>query len=100
MQRDEALRLGKRYFQEHPGEMVSLYKDLYGETICDSCPGKDAIGTAFDYMKRNAHKPICKYKLKPEKKRISNAEGSWTNYNMTDEIAERLIAQGYGDYFI
>ena len=98
MTKEEIVKLGKRYFQENPDEMVSLYRQIYGETIsCITC--KDTIGQAFDYIKRNMDKPICKYKIKPEYRKISNADGHWTNFNMTDEVAERLILQGYKDYF-
>lgn len=97
MTRDEAIKLGKQYFQKNPKEMVSLYKEIYGETICQYCKG--VISDAFETMVRLKDNPICKYKLKPKGK-ISNSEGHWTNFNMTDEIAEKLISQGYRESFV
>lgn len=96
MSRDEAIELGKRYFQKNPKEMVSLYKELYGETICQYCKG--VIAAAFETVVRLRNNPICKYKLKPGGK-ISNANGYWTNFNLTDEVAEKLISEGYQKMF-
>jgi hypothetical protein len=98
MTREEAIQLGKHYFIKNPEQMVSLYKYLYGETICSYCPSK--ISEAWEIIKRNVDRPVCKYLIKPEHKRISNSEGHWTNFNLTDEVAERLITQGYSNYFI
>jgi len=98
MDRHEAIRLGKNYFIKNPNEMVSLYEQLYGETICNYCPG--TIGEAWETIRRNINKPISKYKIKPQYKKICNADGHWTNFNLTDEIAERLISQGYAEYFV
>lgn len=98
MNREEAIQLGKQYFIKNPKEMVSLYKNLYGETICSYCPG--TIASAWDTIKRNMDRPISRYRIKDKYKKISNSEGHWTNFNLTDEIAERLINQGYSDYFI
>jgi len=97
MTREEAIEKGKSYFQKHPTEMVSLYKELYGEIICSYCPG--TIAKAFETIQRNIHRPLCKYRIKASVKKISNADGHWTNFNLTDEIAERLISQGYQNSF-
>jgi len=97
MSREEALEKGKQYFIKNPKEMVSLYRSLYGETICSYCPG--VIAQAFETIKRNKDKPISKYKIKQEYKKICNLDGHWTNFNLTDEIAEKLISEGYKEYF-
>lgn len=100
MTRDEALKLGKRYFLKDlkaKKEMASLYKELYGEVICNYCDGD--IKQAFETIYTLRDQPLCKYKLKPKGK-ISNIDGHWTNFNLTDEIAERLIEQGYKDSFV
>lgn len=98
MDRYEAIRIGKKYFIENPNEMVSLYAQLYSETICNECPG--TIAEAWETIKRNLDRPISKYKIKPEYRKICNADGHWTNFNLTDEIAERLISEGYKNYFL
>lgn len=97
MTREEALEKGPKYFQKNKQEMVSLYQELYGETICNYCPGE--IQAAFETIKRLKDQPISKYKLKP-KTSITTIDGHWTNFNLTNEIAEMLIEKGFKDSFV
>lgn len=99
----EKLNKGLDYFlSEGRYELVSLYKERYGETICSLC--KPILKRAYNKLLKEADKETCPYKLK----RSINTEtsenpdvikGHFSNYNLTKEIAENLISNGYQSYF-
>ncbi len=82
----EKLNKGLDYFlSEGRYELVSLYKERYGETICSLC--KPKLKRAYLKLLKEADKETCPYKLKK------------SVYNLTKEIAENLIENGYQAYF-
>lgn len=107
---EELLIKGLQYCLDHPSTFARAYKVLTGEEVCSYCPGK--IEAKFNEINNNKHKIKTmqerKYRMIPGKLidttmgNISDPViyGMFTDKNMTDIIAEKLIANGYGKYFI
>lgn len=107
---NEELDKGLEYFIEKPGQMVSLYKFLYGETInlCKTCPNfENKIKEKFNYLIKKSKDGFPTIRMKPGKNintymwnNIDIPKGHWTSKNIYDELAEKFIKLGYQDYFI
>lgn len=104
MNKNEALKKGLQYYIDNPKKMVSLFKKMYGETICLNCPG--SIEHAYNVIKNDVRKDFQKWKMKRGK--IIDAEfhhyegipkAMYTCKNITDNIAEKFISLGFKDYF-
>lgn len=99
----EELNKGLDYFLKNPKKMGSLYKYVYGEPIACYCGW--LIKEKYNQLLINVDKPVCKYKLKSgalidttmTDKDIP--KGMYNNYNLTDEVAEILLKNGYADFF-
>lgn len=105
MTRKEEIEKGLKYFKENKNRLVSLYKEMYGETICLTCPG--SIKHAYEKMYRDRDKVPCSYRMKRGcviNTIMTNIEGvpkgHFTYHNMTDELAKILIENGYEKYFL
>lgn len=104
----ELLNKGLKYSLANPTEFAKAYKEAFGENICSYCPG--VIQEKFNkLLNTNAEKITLmnnrKWKMIPGKlidtlMSSTGPQGQYTNKNITDEIAEQLIAKGYGKYFI
>lgn len=103
---EELLNKGLKYCMDNPSEFARAYKVLYGEDVCSYCPGK--IEAKFNEVINNKNKIKTmqqrKFRMLPGKlidTTMGSIEpwGQYTDKNMTDEIAEKLISNGYGKYF-
>lgn len=100
---DALIAKGVRYSIKNPDEIVSLYK-MYGETICRKCPG--VIKKKFNELTKLKGRPMSKYRIKnggnidtTMKNDPDLPKGIYTNKNMTDDVAEKLIKGGYSSRF-
>ncbi len=102
MTRSEEIEKGIEYFRANRNRMSSLYKELFGEDICLTCPNvKDATKYAYNKMYENRNKVIGSIRM--ECGHVIWDEETQTHYtckNITDEVAKKLIEKGYADYFI
>jgi hypothetical protein len=96
----EILDKGIEYVLKNPSEFAKEYKKLTGEEICSYCPGK--IEAKFNELINNKNKIKSmqqrKYRMLPGKLIYYN-NNHYSDKNMTDELAEQLISQGFGKYF-
>jgi hypothetical protein len=97
---EELLNKGLEYILKDPWTFAKAYKDLTGEEVCSYCPGK--IEAKFNELINNKNKIKSmqqrKYRMIPGKLIYYN-NNHYTDKNMTDELAETLISQGFGKYF-
>jgi hypothetical protein len=97
---EEILNKGLEYVLKNPSEFARAYKVLTGEEICSYCPGK--IESKFNELINNKNKIKSmqqrKYRMLPGKLIYFN-HAHYSDKNMTDEIAEKVIALGFGKYF-
>lgn len=105
MTRAEEIEKGIKYFKDNNERMVALYKEMYGATICLTCPG--SIEHAYEKMFKDRNKEICNFKMK--RGDVINTimsdnpilpKGHYTIHNMTDELARLFIDNGYASKFI
>jgi hypothetical protein len=104
----ELLEKGLQYSLANPSEFAKAYKVAFGETVCSYCPGK--IEAKFKELLNVTEEKLTimkekKWRMIPGKlidtlMSVSGPQGQYTNKNITDELAEQLIAKGYGKYFI
>lgn len=103
---EELLNKGLEYCLSNLSEFARAYKVLTGEDICSYCRG--VIEAKFNELNnnRNTIKTMQErtYRMLPGKlidTTMGDKEpwGQFTDKNMTDAIAEKLIGQGYGKYF-
>jgi hypothetical protein len=104
---EEILKKGLAYVLKNPSEFTRAYKLLYGGDVCSYCPG--VIESKFKEVNKNRdnikNMQERKYRMIPGKlidttMGDSKPWGQFTDKNMTDEIAEQLIGQGYSKYFV
>jgi hypothetical protein len=103
----ELLEKGLQYSLANPSEFAKAYKVAFGETVCSYCPGK--IEAKFKELLNVTEEKLTimkakKWRMIPGKlidtlMSASGPQGQYTNKNITDELAEQLIAKGYGKYF-
>jgi len=102
---EELKSKGLEYSIQNPNEIVTLYKQ-YGVTICKGCEKGAQVIKAFHELELLKDKKMSKYIVKNKMlidtlmstdKNIPN--GQYTQANMTDEIAEKLIKNGFGSFF-
>lgn len=105
MTRQEEIEKGITYFYENKDRMSSLYKDMYREDICFSCPG--SVDFAYQKMYKDRNKTFATIQMKRGKLIDTTMtgnpnlpQGQFSVHNMTDEIARQLIDNGYASYFI
>lgn len=105
MTRKEEIEKGLEYFEQNKNRMVSLYKEMYGETICLNCPG--SLPFAYNRMFRDREKEPSRYTMKRGRvidttmqENEDIVKGQFSFHNITDDIAENLIKHGYGKFFI
>lgn len=106
MTRKEEIEKGLTYFKKNKERLSSLYKEMYGEDICFNCPGAN-----LEYAYKKLYKDRERHPLSYRMKRgcVINTmmvdiegipKGHYTIHNMTDELAKKLIENGYGSYFL
>lgn len=105
MTRKEEIEKGLKYFKANKDRIVSLYKEMYGETICVDCP--NSLEMAYKKLLKDIDRDIPSYRMKRgvviNTTMTDNPEipkGHFTIKNITDDIAKVLIKHGYGSYFI
>lgn len=105
MTRKEEIEKGLKYFEQNKDRMVSLYKEMYGDTICLNCP--NSIPYAYNKMFRDRNKQTSNYRMErgviidtTMREEEGIIKGQFSFHNITDEIAENLIIFGYGSKFI
>jgi hypothetical protein len=105
MTRKEEIEKGLKYFKDNTDRIVSLYKEMYGETICVTCPG--SLKIAFEKMYKDRDKQFSSIRMKRgvviNTTMVNHPEipkGHFTCKNITDEVANILINHGYASYFI
>lgn len=101
----QEIERGLEYFKKHPNEMVSLYEQMYRDTICLTCPGN--LEYAYKKMYKDREREIPTIQMKRGKLIDTTMieddrlpKGHFTLKNITDEIALVLIELGYSDCFI
>jgi hypothetical protein len=100
----ELLSKGLKYSLDNPQEFSRIYKEVFGEVVCSYCPG--IIQDKFNKLLNTTEKQIVSMKQRKwniiKGKVIDtymSKDGPWghyTNDNITDEVAEKLILMGYG----
>lgn len=106
MTRKEEIEKGVKYFKDNKQRMSSLYKEMYREDICLTCPG--SIEHAFNKMYNDREKIFATIPMKRGKiinthmwdDSLGIPKGHYTFDNTSDELAKKFIALGYKDYFI
>jgi hypothetical protein len=104
----EIINKGLKYSLANPQEFAAAYKEAFGEVVCSYCPG--VIQEKFNKLLNTTEEKLItmknrKWRMKPGKiiDTLMSKEGpwgQWTDKNITDEIAEKLIAKGYGERFL
>ena len=105
MTKEEAIKKGLQYYIDNPKKMGSLFKKMYGEPVCLTCPG--SIEHAFNTIKEDIRSDFQKWKMKRGKvidasfNRFDGVPpGIYTCKNITDEIVNKFLSLGYyKDYF-
>lgn len=102
----EEVEKGLKYFKKNKDRLSSLYKKMYREDICLTCKGSVQYGFEKLFNDRNKELPIIVMK----KGRVINThlwddnigvpKNHYTCHNITDDIAEKLIKLGWGEYFL
>jgi hypothetical protein len=103
----EILNKGLKYSIDNPKEFSKAYYEAFGEKVCSYCPG--VIQEKFNKL-LNTNEQIIqnmksrKWRMLPGKlidtlMSQTGPQGQYTDANITDEVAEALIAKGYGKYF-
>jgi len=108
MTRKEEIEKGLKYFKENLHRLSSLYKQMYDEDICFTCPNKKGnIEYAYNKMYNDRNRVFPTIKMRrgclidttiSEDPEIP--KGQFTRHNITDDIAKILISKGYGSKFI
>jgi hypothetical protein len=98
---------GVQYNIDNPREITDFFKSVFNEDLCRYCPGK--IHDKFlELSQLNEHKLNSmlerKYRMLPGKlidtyNSSELPQGHWTDKNITDEVAEKLIKAGFGKFF-
>ena len=85
--------------------MSSLYREMYNEDVCLTCPGN--IEYAFEKMFRDREKIFPTIKMKrghlidtTMREEDHIPKGQFTINNITDDIAVILINNGYASHFL
>jgi hypothetical protein len=105
---NELLKKGLKYSLDNPSEFSQAYKEAFGESVCSYCPG--IIQEKFNKLLNTKEDILMniktrKWNMVPGKlidtlMSSTSPNGQYTNANITDVIAEQLIAKGYGKYFV
>ncbi len=105
---NELLKKGLKYSLANPSEFAQAYKEAFGESVCSYCPG--IIQEKFNKLLNTKEDILMniktrKWNMVPGKlidtlMSSTSPNGQYTNANITDDVAEELIAKGYSKYFV
>jgi len=106
MTRKEEIEKGLTYFKKNKDRLSFLYKQMYGEDICFTCPGSN-LEYAFKKIYKDRDRELPNFRMK--RGCVINTmmvdidgipKGHFNVHNMTNDLAKKLIENGYGSYFL
>ncbi len=109
MTRKEELEKGLNYFKKNPHRASSIYKEMYSEDVCLTCPDPDSA-MKFAFEKMYADKDTVFPTIRMHRGKVIDThmwdeslgfpKGHFTHKNTSDELAKKFIESGYGKFFI